>query len=86
MNIKSSVKLNKQNQIIVPKVVRDALGVEPNGYLDFEIHGKRVTIGKGEVSVWDQVEKKKRKYHIDGKIGNPEIDWGENVGSEVIDE
>jgi antitoxin PrlF len=84
--IKSSAKLSKRNQITVPKVVRDVLNVKPTEYLDFEIRSSHITVTKHKETVWDQIEKKKKAYHIDGKIGNPEIDWGKDAGNESIGE
>ena len=41
-----SVKMSSKNQIVVPKVARDALGLEPGDRLAVTVEGEVIRMGK----------------------------------------
>ncbi|MBD5432511.1 MAG: AbrB/MazE/SpoVT family DNA-binding domain-containing protein [Lactobacillus sp.] len=77
-------KITSKNQITIPKAVRDRLGIKgKHNSVAFNIEEERVTIEKSkEDDLWQMVKEQEEKY---GSIDTPEIEWGEDVGKEIID-
>ena len=75
-------KMTSKNQITIPKAVRDFLQLSENDTIEFNVEDDGVTIQRKKDDSWGVAEKQRVKY---GVVNTPEIDWGKDVGSEVID-
>lgn len=42
------IKLDKLARIVIPKAIREMIGVKPNGLIELRIEGKKLIITKGE--------------------------------------
>lgn len=81
----ASAKITSKNQITIPKEVRDKLGVTVHDELVFEYDNQKNFIVKKKKQpndFWEIVAAQEVKY---GSVEAPAVEWGEDVGSEVID-
>ena len=79
-----SAKITSQNQIPLPKILRDKLELgDSDKTVVFNISDdKPITIEKPKTNnLWDIVEEQRKKY---GSIDTPEINWGPDIGEERI--
>lgn len=81
----SKAKVSSKGQITLPKNIREALKIDSADTVIFTIQSdgtvnahKNFTKDK----FWSDMENLKNEYGI---VSTPEIDWGEDVGTEVID-
>ena len=42
------MKLDKLARFVIPKAVREMIGVKPNGRIELRVEGKKLIITKGE--------------------------------------
>ncbi|QEA31304.1 AbrB/MazE/SpoVT family DNA-binding domain-containing protein [Secundilactobacillus malefermentans] len=78
-------KVTAKGQITIPKAVRDDLGIDTDSKLRFIQNSADSYLMKVEEtdSFWNRVNENVAQY---GPIDDsPEIDWGPDVGAEVID-
>ncbi|MBA1394483.1 AbrB/MazE/SpoVT family DNA-binding domain-containing protein [Lactobacillus sp. XV13L] len=83
-------KISNRYQLVIPKGVRYALGINSaDGKVVFKVKNNKVELSKPqltEADVWEKELSVRKKYHITGQFGSPEIDWGEDVGDENLNE
>ncbi|MFT4245991.1 MAG: type II toxin-antitoxin system PrlF family antitoxin [Micrococcaceae bacterium] len=80
-------KITSKNQITVPKPIRTALNVKEHDFIEFVLNDDDQVIVKRKDaddfnSFWDKVFDQEKKY---GNPSTDELDWGADVGAEVID-
>lgn len=78
INIKA--KLSSKNQLTVPKVVRDTLGLSDQDKVIFRLDNGTVTLKKDN-DFWNEVKQQEQIY---GNLSTNELDWGPDIGEEVI--
>lgn len=80
-----TAKITSKNQVTIPKIVRQKLGVHSHDELAFQFQEDGSVLVKKNPQVndfWGQVAEQMEKYSLDEE---QEVDWGEDVGNEVID-
>ncbi|GAA2972679.1 type II toxin-antitoxin system PrlF family antitoxin [Lentilactobacillus parakefiri] len=79
-------KITANNQVTIPKTVREVLNVQASDEIEWEVgFDGQVTVKKAspeESDFWKIVDEQEEKY---GKVDTPEVDWGSDVGSEEFD-
>ncbi|WP_318530594.1 AbrB/MazE/SpoVT family DNA-binding domain-containing protein [Companilactobacillus hulinensis] len=75
-------KITSKNQITIPKQVRNRLHLDKHDSLNFVIKSNGEITVENDKNFWRIVAEQEKKY---GSVSTPEIDWGQDVGSEVID-
>ncbi|ERL65264.1 AbrB/MazE/SpoVT family DNA-binding domain-containing protein [Schleiferilactobacillus shenzhenensis] len=82
--ILASAKITTKNQITVPKSVRTELHLGEHDELQFILQsdGSITITPKKKPSFWAVVHEQEKQY---GNLSTPEVDWGADVGGEVID-
>ncbi|MFZ8765475.1 type II toxin-antitoxin system PrlF family antitoxin [Enterococcus diestrammenae] len=77
--------ITSKNQITIPKAIRQKLDVHTNDQLSFEetAEGEIVIKKKANDDFWQVVKEHSETYTIPSES---EIDWGSDLGGEVIDE
>ena len=82
----ATATVTSKNQITIPKAVRQTLKVSSQDELIFLIDEQSgdISVKKAEKTknLWSIVAEQKAQY---GSLDDGEIDWGEDVGTEVID-
>lgn len=78
--IRIKAKLSSKNQLTIPKAVRDSLGLSDQDKVVFQLNNGTVTLKK-DTDFWDEVEHQEKIY---GNLSTDELDWGSDVGEEVI--
>lgn len=79
-------KITSKNQVTIPKPIRQKLGVHSYDQLAFEIKSNGDILIKKQpekADFWSVVAEQTEKY---GAYDDEEVDWGADLGSEVIDE
>ncbi len=68
----------------IPKTVRDILDIREHDKIEFVLRKNgEVTVKREQPKdIWSLAREQAVKY---GSIDTPEIDWGSDVGNEVID-
>ncbi|AEB72545.1 type II toxin-antitoxin system PrlF family antitoxin [Lentilactobacillus buchneri] len=85
-NIAVISKITAKNQVTIPKTIREALNVKSSDKIEWELGAdgqitvKRTAPEKDDF--WKMVDEQEKKY---GSIVTPEVDWGEDAGSEDFD-
>ena len=59
--VKLRVKVSKRGQIVIPKIIRDKLGIKPSKYLLIDEKNGRIIIEKYDVEAFVKWLKKNRK-------------------------
>ena len=79
-------KITAKNQVTVPKTIRDVLNVKSSDEIEWELGSDgQITVKRTSTATndfWKMVDAQEKKY---GRVATPEIDWGEDVGSEDFD-
>ena len=78
-----TAKITTDCRVTLPEEIRRKLHLKPQDELVFEIHQDKTILLKKKLSAfWESVAQ-----HVDefGKVIDDELDWGEDVGAEVID-
>jgi len=78
-------KITSKNQVTIPKPIRNKLGLKSHDKLIFTTNESGQIIIKGaeeKDAFWQKVEEQQQKY---GLLDETEMDWGNDVGHEVID-
>lgn len=78
--MKLKVKVGPKGQIVIPKPIRDRMGINPADVVLLDMEGERATI---EVVRWDPVEK---LLEISRRVGtkSSELAWGDKLYEEVL--
>ncbi|KRK80463.1 AbrB/MazE/SpoVT family DNA-binding domain-containing protein [Companilactobacillus nodensis] len=75
-------KVTSKNQITIPKEIRTKLNLKKHDNVEFVTKDNGEVVIKSKNDLWSVVKEQEKKY---GNLSTPEIDWGEDVGVEVID-
>lgn len=83
-----TAKMTSKNQVTIPKAVRDLLALKKADTLEFVIDDdNRVSLKRqpddSADQFWNTIREQETKY---GSYDTPTVEWGEDVGSEKIDE
>lgn len=83
-----TAKMTSKNQVTIPKAVRDLLALKKADTLEFVIDDdNRVSLKRqpddSTDQFWNTIREQEAKY---GSYDTPTVEWGEDVGSEKIDE
>ena len=78
--MKLKVKVGPKGQIVIPKLIREKLGVNPADVVLLDMEGDRAVV---EAVHWDPVEK---LSEISRKVGtkSSELVWGDKLYEEVF--
>lgn len=79
-SIRIKAKLSSKNQLTIPKAIRDSLGLSDQDKVIFQINNGTVTLKKDN-DFWDEVKRQEKAY---GNLSTDELDWGSDMGEEVI--
>jgi antitoxin PrlF len=78
-------KLTSKGQITVPKGVREALDLDSSDTVSFVMQADGSILVRKKITkevFWNKIREVEAEYEV---ASSPEVDWGEDVGSEVID-
>ena len=83
-----TAKMTSKNQVTIPKAVRDLLALKKADTLEFVIDDDNQVSLKRQPDdsadqFWNTIREQEAKY---GSYDTPPVEWGEDVGSEKIDE
>lgn len=78
--IRIKAKLSSQNQLTVPKAIRDSLGLSDQDRVVFQLINGTVTLKKDN-AFWNNVKQQEKTY---GNLSTDEFDWGPSLGEEAI--
>ncbi|WP_137596853.1 AbrB/MazE/SpoVT family DNA-binding domain-containing protein [Paucilactobacillus kaifaensis] len=79
-----SATVTSKNQVTIPKTVRDVLDIREHDKIVFVLSENGEVIVKREQAkdIWELAREQVAQY---GSINTSEMDWGPDVGNEVID-
>lgn len=85
-NIAVVSKITAKNQVTIPKTIREVLNVKSSDEIKWELGSDgQITVKRKspeKSDFWKTVDEQEKKY---GSVDTPEVDWGEDVGSEDFD-
>ncbi|GEN93992.1 AbrB/MazE/SpoVT family DNA-binding domain-containing protein [Pediococcus ethanolidurans] len=85
MNHKITVKVTSRGRITIPKNIRKKLKLTTNSKIDFLQRDQTSYILQTQDKdvFWNQIDQHIAKY---GRFNERKLDWGPDVGAEIIDD
>ena len=83
MVILSKVRVGKRGTIVIPKDIRERLGIEEGMFLELEVEGDKIILRTRDL--WSELRERGRKLSVDLEKAEREIleeekDWLERLG------
>jgi AbrB family looped-hinge helix DNA binding protein len=83
MTIKTKVKVGESGQIVIPKLIRESLGIIQGEELDLSVGDYGIVIKVVKENIADRLEKIAREENLDVE---KDIKYGDELYSEIYDD